>query len=155
MNANTEWTNPEPLHPFDKLDRDTLLMMWDAKKKAIEVAKDEEMELRKYIVSRAFPNADEGTNKIELGQGYNLKAVVKYNYKLADNDTVEKGLDRLSNLGNNGSFIADRLVGWTPSFKLAEYRQLQEDKEKGSKFAADALQIISEFMTITEAAPIW
>jgi len=79
-----------------------------------------------------------------LGQGYQLKAVVKYNYNLASNDTVEATLKKLTAMGAAGSAIADRLVSWKPSFLKTEYRQLQEDDEKGSQFAKTALNIIGE-----------
>jgi len=152
--AHPQWPiNPTPSNPWDTMNEDQLLMLWQQKKQAIENAKAEELELRKYIVKREFPKANEGMNTKELGAGYQLKAGVKFNYNLADNDTVEATLERLSNLGNAGSAIADRLVSWKPNFLLTEYRQLCEDKEKGSKFAVDALNIISEMLTITEAAP--
>jgi len=66
---------------------------------------------------------------------------------------VEATLEKLSNMGTAGSAIADRLVSWKPNFLLTEYRQLQEDKEKGSQFAQTALNIIGDMLTITEAAP--
>ena len=150
----TQWpTNPEPSNPWDNMNEDQLLLLWQQKKQAIEAAKAEEMELRKYIVKREFPKPTEGTNTKELGNGYQLKAGVKYNYKLADNDTVEDVLNRISALGNEGSFIASRLVSWTPNFLLTEYRQLQEDAEKGSGFAKQALDEVNKMLTITEAAP--
>jgi len=146
-------TWPAPTNPLDAMNEDQLLLLWQDKKAAIERAKEEEMDLRKYIVKREFPKPNEGTNRKELGQGYDLKAVIKYNYKCADNDKVEEGLGKLSALGNEGAFIADRLVGWTPTFKVTEYRLLQEEAEKGSNFAKKALDIVTSFMTITEAAP--
>lgn len=155
----TQWPNYKPTgnwgptNPLDAMSEDQLLMLWQKKKDAIETAKNEEMELRKYIVKREFPKAVEGTNTKELGAGYQLKSIIKYNYNLADNDTVEATLEKLSTLGNAGSAISDRLVSWKPNFLLTEYRQLQEDKEKGSKFADDALKIITEMLTIVEAAP--
>lgn len=152
------FTPPSPdqmqsLNPWDKLSNDEVLLLWQQKKDAVEKAKADEMELRKYVVSREFPKPAEGTNTKELGEGYKLKTVIKYNYKCEDNDKVEDGLNKLAALGNEGSFIADRLVSWTPNFKLTEYRVLQEDAEKGSEFAKKALNIITGFMTITEAAP--
>lgn len=141
------------LNPWDSMNEDALLMLWQQKKDAIEKAKAEEMDLRKYIVKREFPKPNEGMNTKELGAGYQLKASVKYNYKLASNDIVEDCLNKISALGNNGSFIADRLVSWTPNFLLTEYRQLQEDAEKGSGFAKQALDIVNEMLTISEAAP--
>jgi hypothetical protein len=135
------------------MNEDQLLLLWEQKKRAIETAKEEELELRKYIVKREFPKPNEGMNTKELGQGYQLKAAIKYNYNLADNDTVEACLEKISAMGNAGSAIADRLVSWKPNFLLTEYRQLCEDKEKGSKFADECLKVIGEMLTITEAAP--
>lgn len=146
-------TNPEPATPYDKLTNDQLLLAWQQSKEAIEKAKAHEMELRKAVVKREFPKAQEGTNNKELGNGFTLKAGIKYNYKLADNDTVEDCLNRISALGNEGSFIASRLVSWTPNFLLTEYRQLQEDAEKGSGFAKQALDEITKMLVISEAAP--
>ena len=147
---------PSPVqssNPLDAMSEDQLLMLWDSKKKAIEVAKEEEMDLRKYIVGRSFPKKAEGTNTKELGNGYQLKAGIKYNYNLADNDTVEDCLSRIAKIDNTGAFIADRLVSWKPNFLLTEYRALVEDKEKGSKSAEAILNIVNQMLTITEAAP--
>src|SRR5258705_2481793 len=150
--STTSWPST-PTNPLDTMSEDQLLMLWDSKKKAIQVATAEEMDLRKYIVGRAFPKKAEGTNTKELGQGYQLKATIKYNYNLADNDTVEEKLNKISSLGNMGPFIADRLVSWKPSFLLTEYRQLCEDEAKGDKFAKSVLNIVNEMLTISEAAP--
>lgn len=151
----TAWpnVNPTPSNPWDSLNEDQLLMVWDDIKKAIETAKNQEMDLRKYIVNRAFLKKEEGMNTKELGNGYQLKAAVKFNYNLADNDTVENCLAKVASLGNQGPFIADRLVSWTPNFLLKEYRVLQEDKDKGDGFAIDVLKAIEPMLTITDAAP--
>lgn len=162
---NTNWTaeaghdhtpwpiNPTPSNPWDGMTEDQLLLAWDDIKKAIDKAKAQEMDLRKYIVNRAFPKKTEGMNTKELGKGYELKAAVKYNYNLADNDTVENCLAKVAALGNQGPFIADRLVSWKPSFLLTEYRQLGEDAAKGEKFAQEVLKAITPMLTISEAAP--
>lgn len=154
-NINTVWPgeNPQPSNPWDAMNEDKLLLLWDDMKKAIEEAKANEMELRKYIVNREFPKKQEGTQRKELGNGYELKAVVKYNYNLADNDTVEKCLDHISALGNEGAFIADRLVSWKPNFLKTEYNDLLERKSKGDERAMKILDIVSNMLTITEGAP--
>jgi hypothetical protein len=138
---------------LDALNEDQLLMKHSEMQKSIASLKEEEMELRKYIVNRAFPQKHEGMNTKELGNGYQLKADVKYNYNLAENDVVEECLDELAKIGNQGSFIADRLVSWKPSFLLTEYRQLCEDAEKKSDFAIKALAVVNKMLTITDAAP--
>lgn len=150
---NLKPVNPIPSSPYDAMSNDDLLLEWNKRNKAITTAQTEEMELRKYIAKREFPNANEGMNTKELGNGYQLKAGIKYNYNLADNDKVEECLNHIAALGNEGPFIADRLVGWTPSFKLTEYRLLCEAKEKGDQRASDILKVVEKMLTITEAAP--
>lgn len=146
-------SNPTPASPWDSMNEDALLMLWQQTKTDIETAKEKEMELRKYIVKREFPKAQEGMNTKELGNGFELKAGVKFNYNLADNDIVEQCLNHIASLGNEGPFIADRLVGWAPSFKLTEYRLLCEAKDKGDERATSILNIVNKMLTITEAAP--
>lgn len=141
------------MNNWQNLSRDELLMLWNNKKKELSILKEQELELRKYIVSRAFPNPNEGMNTLELGEGYQLKAAVKYNYNLEDNKKVEDGLNRIEKIGNNGSFIADRLVSWTPNFLLTEYRVLQTEAKEGSQEAKQILAIVNDFLIITEAAP--
>lgn len=160
--GTTSWPTANPINqskqqlsdnPWDLLDQDKLLVLWQQKKDAIETAKSAEMELRKYIVNRAFPQKHEGTNTLELGGGYELKANVKFNYRLADNVLVEATLNEIEKVGNEGQFIADRLVSWTPNFLLTEYRALQEQAEKGSQQAKDILKLVEKMLTITDAAP--
>ena len=139
--------------PYDIMDRDTLLMKHQKLKDEIDKLKEYEMELRKYIVERYFPNKQEGTNTLALGKGYELKAGVKFNYKLAENKVVEACLDRISAVGNQGSFVAERLVSWSPSFLLTEYRNLQEQAKEGDNSAIEILKICTEMLEIREAAP--
>lgn len=141
---------PSAFPEWDAKSRDEVLAEWEGRKTLLATAKEREMEFRKYVVSRAFPDATEGTNTIELNNGYSLKANVKYNYKLSDNDIVKKTLDKISKVGNQGSFIADRLVSWHPSFLLTEYHKLQEDQTEESK---TILKLVNEMLTIDEAAP--
>ena len=160
MNWSNEWTGsswPTAQHidtsnPLDKLSQDELLVLWQSKKDALAKAKDDEMDLRKYIVGRAFPDKQEGMNTIELGNGYELKATVKFNYNLADNNIVEKTLDKIAKIGNQGAFIAERLVSWTPSFKLTEYRDLVAAGPVSAE-AQEILSAIGEMLVITDAAP--
>jgi hypothetical protein len=160
---NNSWATPQPtpqpfvtqpsaVNPLDQLNQDQLLMKWQELKDALAKAKEQEMELRKYIVSRVFPESHEGTNKLELGGGYELKAAIKYNYNLdPDINKVEAALDQISKIGNIGPFMANRLVKWSASFLLTEYRVLQaadaSEDEKAIK------KIIDGVLTITEAAP--
>jgi hypothetical protein len=143
----------EPSNPLDALSQDQLLMKHQKMQADLAALKAEEMELRKYIVNRAFPSKSEGTNTLELGNGYELKAVVKYNYRLADNEIVEKTLQEIAQVGNEGPFIADRLVSWTPNFLKTEYTKLQEDAASGNENAKRILKLTEIMLEITDAAP--
>jgi hypothetical protein len=151
MNWSNQWSASSS-NPWDALSQDNLLVMHLDIKTKLDKLKEEEMELRKYIVNRAFPEKKEGTNTQELGNGYQLKAGIKFNYNLADNETVEKTLDAIAKIGNEGSFIAERLVSWTPNFLLTEYRKLQEE----APISATAKAILDEcnkMLIIKDAAP--
>lgn len=152
QNMATPIPAPTPVNPLDALSRDEVLVKWQDTKDLLAQAKEAEMEMRKYVVSRAFPQATEGVNTVELGNGYELKAGVKFNYTLdTDNSKVEEALDKIATIGNQGSFIADRLVSWSASFKLTEYRTLclPEASEEEKQIKA----VIDSVLTITDAAP--
>jgi hypothetical protein len=115
--------------------RDFLLTKWDNSKKALEIAKEDEMNLRKKAVHFAFdPTKDKGTERIDLGNGWQAKAVKKINYGwLKDSDgkvnrdAIETALGKIEATGPAGELIADRLVKWTPDLSLTEYNQLPEE----------------------------
>lgn len=135
--------------------QDGMLMLHKKTKENLDYIKEKEMEYRKICTAFLVPDAqrNEGMNNVELGNGYVAKVGIKFNYKLAENDKVWEGLDKIKAIGNQGAFIAERLVSWTPNFLVTEYRTLQEEAEKGSLQAQDMLKIVSEFLTITDAAP--
>lgn len=146
INSSPQQSNPTPsaFPDWDSRSRDEVLAEWESRKKLLEVSKEREMVFRKYVVSRAFPNADEGTNTLPLSNGYELKASIKYNYVLdPDNKKIEACLDKLAATDNEGSFIADRIVSWKANLSLKEYREL----------APKYKHIIDEIITINDAAP--
>lgn len=151
LQAPIKQVEPE-ISPYDAMTQDQILMKWQEMKEDIEKAKEREMEMRKYIVKRAFPEKKEGMNTAELGAGYQLKAAVKYNYTLdPDIEKIEKALDAIEQIGNRGSFLAERLVSWKANFLVTEYRPLCEDDatEEEKKIKA----IVDSILTISEAAP--
>jgi hypothetical protein len=137
------------------LNQDGMLLMWKDMGEHLKRAKELEMEYRKICVAFLTPTKPEGTTNVELGAGYTAKVVNKYNYNLAsDNDKIWSALDKIAKVGNQGAFIAERLVSWHPSFLKTEYTTLQEEAEKGSQDAKAILEIVnSEMLTITDAAP--
>ena len=109
------------------------LMLWQAKAKELETVKAAELVLRNEVFRLAFANPKEGTNSIEMGNGYQLKAVYKYNYSLSESKQPRNGgtpfattvaLNAIEALGNEGKFLAERVVTWKPELSIKEYRDL-------------------------------
>ncbi len=131
--------------------RDALLVSWQDSKIALERAKELEMQLRKQIVDFAFdPNKQSGTENVELGNGYKLKAVktLRYSFvKNADNKldkaAIDKALAKIEKDGAVGELIAERLVKWTPDLSLTEYKLLSEKHKL----------IIDSVIVTTEGSP--
>lgn len=132
-------------------ERDRLLLAWEESKKALDVAKEKEMEQRKAVVAFAFdPNKESGTERIELGNGYQAKAVKKLNYGFVKTEdgklnktAIDKALAKIEKTGPAGELIAERLVKWTPDLSLTEYKQLPEKLKS----------IIDEVIVTSEGAP--
>jgi hypothetical protein len=139
--------------PRDSWTRDQCLMHWQTLQTKLANAKEAEMDMRKYVFKRAFPTPVEGTNTVELGNGYELKGVYKPNYSLLDNDIVDNCLNKIKKVGNQGALIADRLIGWTPSFYKSEYNKIKEDADAGSVEAVEILRYVHEMIEIKDAAP--
>lgn len=133
-------------------ERTRLLVEWEAQKAALEVAKEKEMTARKAVVDFAFDqNKTSGTERIELGNGYQAKAVKKINYGFVkdaegklNKRAIDKALEKIEKIGGAvGELIAERLVKWTPDLSLTEYKQLDEKYKK----------VIDEVIVTTEGAP--
>lgn len=158
---NNGWTqNPAPAlikgTPEWLAERDRILSQWEQSKRDLETAKAHEMQLRKDFVAFAFDKEKlEGTERIELNNGYQAKAVKKLNYALVSTvegvsvvDAVDTALSEMEALGEQGKFIADRLVNWSASLSLSEYRKLDEMAD-GAKFKS----IIDKVIETKEGAP--
>ena len=122
-------------------DRDAKIMEWNIAKEQLANWKDKEAKLRKEVIHVAFPAGKSGTNKLELGMGYELKAVIKYNYK------IEKGADGTYNyimplLAQLPKQVADSLIKWTPELSQTAYKQLTKEEQA----------IVNQFVVITEGS---
>jgi len=127
-------------------NRDQLIMKWNEAQNALAAAKEAESELRKQVIAECFPvEADhEGTENVELGEGWKLKSIFKLNRRLANkNGETEKVLDTMEATGEEGKFIADRLVKWEPKLSMTEYKKLPTKFKK----------MIDGVLTATPGAP--
>ncbi|AMW36152.1 hypothetical protein [Xanthomonas phage XAJ2] len=137
-------------------ERDRILALWEASKLQLEKAKADEMDYRKQFVAFAFnPDKKEGTERIELANGYEAKSVKKLNYGLKSYDpnlpvdeAVDAMLTELESASEEGVFIAKRLIKWTPELSKSEYNKLPvnlkaiADKVVETKEGAPTLEII-------------
>lgn len=126
--------NGQAISEADKLFiRDYKIIKWEAAVKALAVAKEAEAALRKEVLAEAFafdPEAlREGTENVELGGGYKLKAVFKITRTLNnENEGVERALAKIEKKGGEvGELIAERLVRWTPELSMTEYKKLPDN----------------------------
>jgi hypothetical protein len=124
-------------------EQNDLLGAWRTAKTALENAKETEMELRKQVQKMFFPTPEKGTQRVDLPMGYKLKLVHKINYNLGNNDLVNKALDEMAAVGNEGTFIAERLVTWKPSLSISEYNALSPQYKA----------IINKVLTTSDGAP--
>lgn len=109
--------------------------------------------LRAEVVNRYFgTELVEGVNNYDLGKGYMLKVTYGYNYSLSESEKPKNGgmvkatsfaLEQLRTMGNEGIFIADRLVKWKPELSISEYRKL----------SAEHKAVIDKALTVSVAAP--
>lgn len=135
---------------MDTIERDNLIVSWQTAKSQLDAAVELERNLRKQVFEVCFPEAKEGTNNLDLGMGYKLKGVKKLNYNLVNGEgETETVLDQIANLGNEGHFIAERLVGWKPALSLSEYKKLEANNPTHAKIK----NMIDSVITITEGLP--
>jgi hypothetical protein len=129
----------------DLTTRDALLAQWETSKEALERSKTREMDVRKLVFAFNFPTPKEGTQRVELGNGYNLKAVHKVNTTIsASNEDVDKAEDAASKCGNEGTFLFERIITWTPNFSKSEYKKLEASNPTHIKIKALVDGLITE-----------
>ena len=116
----------------DTAARDAKILQWTEAAKKLAEAKAVELALRNEVVAINFADHKEsGTENVELGNGYKLKAVFKLNYSLNNtDDAVDKALSKLEKAGTEGAFIAERLVKWKPELSISEYNKLDTKFKK-------------------------
>lgn len=107
------------------MNRDQLILEWDKAKKELNRLKELEMNLRNQIIATDFANHKaEGTENVDLGGGYKLKAVFKTTYSFTDKELVDAALTKIEKLGAEGEYIAERLVKFKPELSVSEYKKL-------------------------------
>lgn len=112
--------------------RDELLARWQSEKLLLDRAKADELKHRLDFVRFAFSKDKlDGTERIELRNGYVAKAVKSVRYAFVSRnkgETAEEALkaaiDALVESGPEGVFVARRLIKFTPELVVGEYKKL-------------------------------
>lgn len=97
---------------------------------------------QKAFAERLFKISDfddkkkKGTQKIDIGNGYKLKATkaITYSFIKTENNRIDKkaideALNKIEILKPAGKFIADNLVSWTPALSVSNYDKLEADEK--------------------------
>lgn len=137
----------------DTLSNDNLLAQWEHAKQSLDNIKANEMHLRKAVSKRFFPKPEKGTQRMSLQNGWALKLVHKLNYNLPKYEDVKAAQLKIRALGNEGTFLADRLVKFSADLSVSEFNKLNDQCKEGNGTAIAAMKVITDILTITDAAP--
>jgi hypothetical protein len=120
-------------------DRDDLIVTWRQAKYTLDEAKKIELTLRQEIVADCFTEDQvEGTERIELGKGWEIKAVKKMNYRF-----IGKQEEIVSVLGKLPHEVSKRLATWKATLSTREFKLLDNTQNK----------IVSEVIEIKPGTP--
>lgn len=103
-----------------------LLEEWRRAKAEADAVKPiiaKEQELRKQVFAAFYPDPKEGTNTLDLAEGWKLKGVYKLDRKI-DEAALPAVTEQLREMGVN----ADTLVKWSPNLKTATYKELTAEQ---------------------------
>lgn len=120
--------------------------------------------MRVKVTETLFPTPKKGTQRYALNGGYNVKLVHGWTYSLGIKDMpnpdvegetipinkqIEDLQQAISETGNEGPLLAERLIKWKPELLPSEYLKLNPDYpvEKQIKDMIDAL------LTVKPASP--
>lgn len=85
---------------------------------------DQEMAMRKELFAELIPNPKEGTQYIELANGWRLKGIHKLDRKID-----EAALDGVKEQLRQNGVNPDLLVEYKPSLKSATYKELTAEQK--------------------------
>lgn len=111
---------------------------WYRLQDELRKVKTKEMLLRKKIFEACFPDPKEGTNSVELGDGYVLKG------KHVINRSIDEGsLQAMSKELQEAGINTDELIEWKPSLKTREYRKL----------TAEQIHLFDQVLIVKDGSP--
>lgn len=131
-------------------DIDAVLLEWRKAQETLEIVKSRELKLRLAVFEIKVPSPVNGVNNVPLGEGWLLKATAKLNYTLDKDQTkIEAVLSEIEACGNEGKFLAERLISWNPSLAVSEYNKLDTESANHRKIK----QLIDSVLTSKPGTP--
>ena len=109
--------------------RDILIMEWHKAQVALAQAKEAESILRAQVIQAVFQPKPltEGTQTLELGNGYKLKAGFRVNRKFTiDTDSLIDFVNRFQSISEETFDIGERLIKWKGTLSMSAYEVLPE-----------------------------
>jgi len=98
------------------------LALWQKTKSQVDQLSANEKRLREELFGVAFPTPVEGTNNVDLPEGWKLKGVLKINRTLD-----EAALPAVMNAVRGMNFNPDPLVRYKLELALKDYKALPEN----------------------------
>ena len=118
---------------LSKEQLDKTLQDWQEAKHALDRWKEHEAQLRRYIIEHGGlfdPSKEEGTETVNLGNGYKLKAKKVTNYTVANKEGEAFAvLQKLTELGEVSANKAKDLFRFDANIRVSNYKKL-DDAEK-------------------------
>lgn len=113
--------------------KDKLLADWKEAKATVARWKEYEQELRAYIVNNGGffdPNKEKGTENVDLGNGYKLKAKKSISYKVENKkgEAIQM-VQRLASLGEASAVKASELFRFDAELRTSIYKTLNETEK--------------------------
>lgn len=121
---------------------DDLILAWRENAELLKELKKVEMEQRKEVIGRMFPDMKVGTNTFELGGGYKLKASYGFDHKI-DEDALQLILPEIEKLGEEAKIQLYLAVKYKASLVKAAY----------DKMPTDVKEIFDEAVVTREKSP--
>lgn len=128
--------------------RDALIVDWQNKARHLQALKEEELIARNKVVAFFFEETTDkaGTENFDLTQGYKIKLTFAQNHSVPSakgGEAVKAVMEKLSKLGEDGKFIAERLFRWKPELSKTEWDALSPSMKR----------IVSPIVTTKAAQP--
>lgn len=114
---------------------------WYTVQEKLSKLKNEEQLLRQKIFKGMFPDPKEGTNSVELGDGFVIKGKRVIN-RTVDDAAYKASIEELAKAG----IPTDEIVRYKPELVISTYRKLTEEQ----KHIMDTVLIVKDGMPALE-----